>query len=273
MKNIFKLTLLASMALVIIVSCTKDEHKDYFMGGTAPVLTSSSTAPALNFPDSSKTALTLSWTNPDYQFTTGLSSQDVSYIVEIDTTGANFTGPYKQSIAVSKDMSVTFTVAQLNNYLLNMLLDTAVSHSLDVRVTATLVNNSVPLKSNTIKITAKPYPIPPKVTPPASNVLYITGNAVASDWTNTPPETQKFTRKSATLYEIVIPLIGGNSYTFLPTLGSWNDKYSIATKNDPAEVNGGDFQWQGNDILAPAASGVYKITVNFQTGKFTVTAQ
>ena len=76
---------------------------------------------------------------------------------------------------------------------------------------------------------------------------------------------------SATFYTINIPLIGGNSYTFLPTYGSWNDKYSIAVKNDPSEINGGDFQWQGNDILAPPASGNYKIDVDFQRGKFTVT--
>jgi hypothetical protein len=96
---------------------------------------------------------------------------------------------------------------------------------------------------------------------------------LASDWTNSPPTTQKFTKVNATLFELTVALKGGNSYTFLSTFGSWNDKYSIAIKNNPDAVNGGDFQWQGEDIMAPAVSGTYKISVDFQRGKFTVTKQ
>ena len=155
---------------------------------------------------------------------------------------------------------------------MNFAIGTA--SSIDVRLKATMNGNvATLLTSNKLTLAVTPYSTPPKVALPASGELFITGNAVASDWTNTPPTTQKFTKVSSTLYELTIALIGGNSYTFLPTFGSWNDKYSIATKNDPNEVNGGDFQWQGNDILAPAASGTYKISVNFQTGKFTVVKQ
>ncbi len=273
MKNILKLLVISSLVVTGILSCTKDENKDYYEGGTAPVLTASTTTPAVTYANANNTVFTLSWTNPNYKFTTGISSQDVSYIIEIDTAGANFTNPQKQSIAVSKDLSMAFTASQLNTYLLTALLAPDVPHNIEIRVKSSLINNSATLISNVLKLTVTPYSIPPKVVPPASGELYITGNAVASDWTNTPPPSQKFTRVSSTLYTITIPLIGGNSYTFLPTYASWNDKYSIATKNDPTEVNGGDFQWQGNDILAPAAGGTYKIQVNFQTGKFTVTPQ
>jgi hypothetical protein len=196
----------------------------------------------------------------------------MSYQVEIDTTGAGFTSASKQTVSVTKDLSHSFLVAEFNGYLLNQLrLIPDVSHNIEIRVKSFLTNNSAVLYSNVVKYKVIPYSIPPVVTPPASGELYITGNAVASDWTNSPPPSQKFTKISATLYTITIPLIGGNSYTFLPTFGSWNDKYSIAVKNDPTEVNGGDFQWQGNDILAPAASGNYKIEVDFQRGKFSVT--
>jgi len=273
MKNIAKLILLSSLLVTATMGCNKDENKDYYVDGTAPVLTASTLAPAVTYANADKKVLKLNWTNPNYKFTTGISSQDVNYIIEIDTTGANFTNPQKQSIAVSKDLSISFTGAQLNTYLLTALLVPEMPHNIEIRVKAALTNNAATLLSNVLKLTVTPYTIPPKVTPPASGALYITGNAVASDWTNTPPASQKFTKITTTLYEITIPLIGGNSYTFLPTYGSWNDKYSIATKNDPNEVNGGDFQWQGNDILAPALSGTYKIQVNFQTGKFIVTKQ
>jgi hypothetical protein len=113
----------------------------------------------------------------------------------------------------------------------------------------------------------------PLVALPASGVLYITGAATAGGWVNTPPANQQFTQVSTTDYQITIPLIGGQEYDFLPTYGSWTDKYAIAVTDDPTEVNGGVFQVQGSNILAPAVSGTYLIDVNFETGKFTVTLQ
>lgn len=275
MKKILKLVLFSSLSMMFLASCEKDEIKDYFNGGTPPVLTSSVDALNLNYADADKQALTLNWTNPNYTFTTGVSSQDVSYIIEIDTVGSNFSNPQKQSISVSKDLSRSFVISQFNDYLLNQLvLKPGVEHTLEIRVISSLGNGAGALVSNSLQLTATPYAIPPKVNPPASGELYITGSAVASGWTNAPPkETQQFTKVSETFYEIVVDLIGGNSYTFLPTWGSWNDKYSIKVKNDPNSVNGGDFQWQGEDILAPAASGTYKIEVDFQRGKFAVKPQ
>ncbi len=274
MKTIIAKLFCLSALIVLLPSCKKDENKDYFLSGTNPVLTASTSVVGLSYVNAANPALTLNWTNPNYKFGSGISSQDVSYQIEIDTTGANFTNPQKLVLSVSKDLSIPFTQGQFNDYLLNTLvLKPGMMHNLDVRVKSFLTANTVMLVSNTLQLQATPYAIPPKVTPPASGELYITGNAVASDWTNSPPANQKFTKVSPTLFQLTIALIGGNSYTFLPTYGSWNDKYSIATKNDPNEVNGGDFQWQGNDILAPAASGTYLIVVDFQRGKFTVTKQ
>lgn len=275
MKKYLKLMLVPFLLVFAISSCKKDEHKIYFEGGTAPALSSSvpNTIP-LTFANKDKEALNLTWTNPDYKFTTGTSSHSVSYQIEIDTVGANFSNPQKQTISVSSDLSKSFTQQTFNDYLLNQLvLAPGVPHNIEIRVNSFLENNSGKLSSNALQFTVTPYAIPPKVIPPASNELYITGNAVPSDWTNTPPVSQKFTRVSETFYTIIVPLIGNNSYTFLPTYASWSDKYSIATKNDPNEIYGGDFQWQGNDILAPPVSGDYKIDVDFQRGKFTVTKQ
>ncbi len=272
MKRIVNFLFFSSFIAAALVSCKKDENKIYFEGGTAPVLTASAAAIDLSFANTDKEALKLMWTNPDYQFTTGLSSQDVNYIIEIDTTGANFTNPAKQSIAVSKELSKSFSQGEFNGFLLNQLgLKFNVPHDIEIRVKSALGSNVVPLISNVLKYKVTPFEIPPKVTPPASGELYITGNAVASDWTNSPPATQKFTRISNTLYELTVALSGGKSYTFLAVYGSWDFKYSIAKKNDPDLVTGGDFKVGGEDILAPAISGDYKIEVDFQRGKFKVT--
>lgn len=259
--------------LLLAGGCKKDENKIFYEEGTAPALTASKTGTIpLSFATKDDEALKLTWTNPDYKFTTGLSSQDVNYLVEIDTTGANFTNPNRQSISISKEKERAFTQEQFNDFLLNQLvLVPGMAHNIEIRVKSTLGTNSIPLFSNVLKYVVTPYAIPPKVAPPASGELYITGNAVASDWTNSPPATQKFTKVSNTLYTLDVALIGGKSYTFLPVYGSWDFKYSITKKNDPDLVNGGDFKSGGEDILAPATSGNYKIEVDFQRGKFKVT--
>ncbi|MEO8414183.1 MAG: SusE domain-containing protein [Ginsengibacter sp.] len=278
MKKISKIFFLIALPALTIWSCKKDENKIYFEGGTAPVLSSSvSGTIALSNANKDNEAVKLSWTNPAYQFTTGISSQDVTYQLEIDTTGANFTSLKRQIISVSKNLSISFTQNQFNNYLLNQLQLTPVdTHNLEIRVTSFLANSSEPLSSNVLKFTVAPYTIPPAVTPPSSGALFITGNATPGNWQCAcgEPEllSQKFTQMSPTLYVLPsIALSGGNSYTFIPVYGSWGVKYSIKTKNDPAEIYGGDFQVGGADILAPPVSGNYKIEVDFQRGKFTVT--
>lgn len=263
----------------VLLSCSKQENKDYLESSTPPVLTASFNAANLSFANADNTALSLSWTNPNYKFTTGLSSQDVSYLVEIDTTGSNFTNPQRQSITVSKDLGISFTGSQLNNYLLNELLSPGMAHNIEIRVTASLTNNAAPLLSNVVKLTATPYAIPPKVAPPASGQLFLVGSATpggdATGWNNpVPVPSQQFTQVSPTLYEITIPLIGGKEYLLLPVNGDWTHKYAVSDKTVPGLSAGGDFGLDKSDnIPGPAASGTYKIQVNFQTGKFSVTQQ
>lgn len=277
MKHIFK-TLLAGFVIFGLWSCKKDENKVIFKGGTPPVLSSSvkGTIP-LTYATANEDALTLNWTNPEYQFNTGISSLNVSYNILIDTTD-NFSNPDLKTISVGSDLSKTFIQSEFNDILLNQLqLAPGVSHKINMRVDAFLTSTAGLLSSQTLSLDATPYAIPPKIQPPASGELFITGDATPGNWQcacgEAPLLSQKFTKLSPTLFEITIALIGGKSYTFIPVYGDWGTKYSIATKNDPNEVMGGDFQVGGNDILAPAASGTYKITVDFQRGKFTVTPQ
>lgn len=279
MKNISKTLFLSTALALSLWSCEKDEVKDYFKGGTAPQLSSSVTGDLnLNYLDAAKDALTLSWTNPNYQFTTGISSQDVSYVIEIDTAGANFTNPNRQSVAVSKELSKTFTVTQLNDYFSNQLqLQVGVSHTLEMRVTATLgTNGSVPLYSNVLTFTATPYAIPPKVAPPTNGTLWMVGDAAPSGWSNPLPApydvNQQFTRVSETLYELVVTLPGNGGYKLIQEQGVWNSQYHMLAGGT---WEGGDFEKKDSDpqFPGPPSSGSYKITVDFQRGKFTVTKQ
>ena len=276
MKNNFLKSCILFFSLFLLSSCEKEENKIYYEGGTAPVLSSSrSGSIPLSFANKDQEALKLSWTNPDYQFTTGLSSQGVTYRFEIDTTGANFTNPQRKILTISNDLALSITHNDLNDYLLNQLqLKAGMSHNIEMKVTSG-IGSAVALTSNVLKFTATPYAIPPKVAPPASGKLYITGSATPGGWMGSPAAellSQKFTQMSPTLYVLPsIALPGGGSYLFVPVYGDWGTKYGGVGANNTNNVNGDDFAQSGGDMLAPAASGNYKIEVDFQRGKFTVT--
>jgi hypothetical protein len=102
--------------------------------------------------------------------------------------------------------------------------------------------------------------------------LYIVGSATPGGWNNpVPVPNQEFVQKSPTLYEITVPIIGGNSYLLLPVNGDWGAKYGGLGANNSNNPNEDDFKAGGGDLLAPTTSGNYKIEVDFQKGKFKLT--
>jgi len=277
MKTFLKTYAFILLASVFFSSCKKDETKLYYTGGTAPELTLTPGA-KIEYANADSVALTLNWTNPDYTFTTGVSSLDVSYNIEIDTDAA-FNNPSKKIITVSKDLSYSFLASELNDIMLNQLnLDTGVTHTLELRVISSLVNNTAQLTSNAVQFTATPYTIPPKVEPPASGELYLTGSATKGGWmvgggVGVPPD-QQFQKIDETHFTITVDLIGGQEYLFVPVNGDWSHKYAVKDKTLPNLWQGGDFYPDASDNFpGPPASGSYKIDVDFQKGKFTVTKQ
>ncbi len=282
-----KIMLTAAIGLLIFSACKKDEAKVYYEGGTAPVLTSTAvdTIP-LPVADTTGLAVTFSWTNPNYQFSNGISSQNVTYYLQFDTVGANFTSPNMQTVSINSDLSQSFTVAALNALIGNGLqLSFGQPHNLQVRVesflqpftSATAV--AAPLYSSTLNYVVTPFAPPPKVAPPKSGMLFIVGSAIAvSGWNNpispaSQVPIQQFTQVSPTEYKITVPIVGGGEYKLIAVDGSWTDQWSVATNDDPTAIFGGPFVYNGNNTLAPPTSGTYLIDVNFQTGMFTVTAQ
>lgn len=272
MKKILKQLFFLSLLAIVFISCKKDENKDFFEGGTSPSLTASSTGPlVLLIADRTNPSVSFNWTNPDYNFTTGLSSQDVSYTLQIDTAGSNFTNPNKGEISISNDLSKGFTVGELNTKILSMGILEDMSHQMEFRIKANLAGGAGVLYSNVIAITVTPFL---DVVWPVPTNLYITGSATPASWQCGcgEPEllSQKFTKVSSSKFKLTIALSANNSYLFLPVYGSWSAKYGFTGSNNTNNVNGDDFKPNGGDMKAPASSGVYNITVDFKTGKFTV---
>ncbi|TWI81532.1 SusE-like outer membrane protein [Lacibacter cauensis] len=276
MKLIYQL--FAMLLIFSLGACEKIENKNYLMDGTRPVLTGSSTAVRLQAGEENNVAIRFSWTNPNYKFTTGISSHDVKYKLEIDTLGANFNSSKKYQAIFTNDLSKTYTVGELNNILGNTMrlqLDPRRSYTFQARITSSLGvgTDAVPLQSDIITFTASPFPPPPKVEVPANGTLWATGDAFASSWQNPLPApfstTQQFTRISTTKYELTVNMPSGGNYKLIQTQGDWGSQYHMLPGGTWA---GGELEKRDADpgFPGPPSPGNYKITVDFQLGIFSV---
>lgn len=273
MKQILKKIFFLPLLVAAFASCKKDENKVVFEGGTAPSLTASTAGPLiLEIANKNLEAVRFNWTNPNYSFNTGISSQDVQYTLQIAEAGTDFAVVQEKSIA--KDLNTALTVGQLNAYLLALELEDGVAHDVEFRLKSSLVNNTAVLFSNTIRMTITPYL---DVKYPVPTNLYITGSATPGNWQCGcgEPEllSQKFTKINAYTFELDLTLNADNSYLLLPVYGSWSAKYGgTGSSNNSNNVFEDDFKPGGSDLKAPPQTRLYRITVDFKTGKFKVRA-
>jgi hypothetical protein len=287
-KHLNKLLLIATSSILLLQACKKEGTDVTFNGGTVPVLTASvSDSIPLDNSIKGNTAVTFTWTNPNYKFSDGISSLNVTYNLEFDTAGANFSSPHMQTVQISPALGTSFTVDALNSLIANGLqLSFGMQHTLEVRVVAVLAPytsgsaNIAPLVSNVIDYKVTPYAPPPVVEPPASGTLVLVGgDAAIGGWSNPVPSSQQFTQVSPTDYQLTIQLSGGDpssgndQYLILPVNGSWSHKYACSnTASQP--FSGGTFGLDlSSNFPGPTAAGTYKFDVNFQTGIITVTKQ
>jgi len=189
-------------------------------------------------------------------------------------SGKSFNSPNKKAVSISKELSVSYTQKEFNIILSDLQLKLNAPAAVDVRIIASLGASATSLVSNVMKFNVTPFAPPPKVPVPTAGTLWIIGDAVASSWNNPLPSpfdaSQKFTKVSETLYELVANFVGGGAYKLIQENGVWGTQYHMVEGN----ANGGTFEKKDADpaFVGPVA-GKYKISVDFQTGKFTVTKQ
>lgn len=274
MKNILKFLTLVVCTAAIFAACKKADPLPFYDNGNAPVLTANVTSIAPTPADSNSTVLSLSWSDPKY----ATDSNTVKYIVQIDSAGQNFNNPYTKEITAAR--GVSFIAKDLNAVLVGFGFDFGVTYGVDIRVVSSYANNNDQKVSNTVTLQATPYVVPPKVQIPANRTLFLVGAATAGGWGNpVPSPAQKFTMIDTVTYEGTFYLSGGGQYLMLPENGSWDQKYAVDDNTVAGLSEGGEFGYYSNtnntiyndNFPGPSVNGMYKIRVDFQNGKFTVT--
>lgn len=266
MKYTIKYLFFAAILAGIVTGCDKKDVLAFYKTGTAPVLSSSVTALAAAPADSTKPVITFSWTNPGY----ATDSSTVKYILEMDSAGRNFSRAVKREVTGVR--STSFTGKQINEILIGYGFTIGTAYDVEIRLTSSYANNNDLYVSNTLKLKMTPYKIPPKIPVPAE--LIIVGDASVGGWSNPASPAsqaiaQSFSKLDETTYGGIFYLTGGAQYLMLPVSGSWDHKYGGTGKT------GGDLLVDGavpgSNTPAPDMDGWYKIIVDFQTGKYTVT--
>jgi hypothetical protein len=273
MKKWFSILFLTALTGLVITGCKKDETKVIYQGGKAPVITSSVTnSLVLLAPDSLKDAITLSWSDPEYSLSTGRTTLDITYVVEIDSSGKDFSKG--QTISLVDIFQKKFTVKEFNQLLIKMGFKGGQTYGIDMRVTSSSYWAPSRFMSNKIKLLVTPYSVKPTPKIPVPANLYIVGDATVGGWTNpVPTPAQQLTLIDEFTYGGIVELTAGKFYLLLPNNGLWDHKYAVADKTNPAFKAGGDLIVDGGqDIPAPDVTGLYKIVIDFITGKYTVTA-
>jgi hypothetical protein len=270
MKYLSKILVSLLILSILLVACKKEGDLPSYNDSKAPVLSASKTIIAPAVSDSDNVVATLNWTDP----LLATDSANKKYVIEVDSTGRNFAKAVKMTVYGS--LSKAFKGTELNNILLSFGFNFNVAYGIDVRLTSSYANNNDIKVSNTIKLTATPYRVPPKVALPLSNRLYFVGDASATlnGWTNNAPlpANRELTKLDETTWGGILDLTGGGSYLLIHTQGQWG-KYSIKN-NPPNTADAGSFDselpdnFQGN---VNNGAGTYKMVYDFQKGRYSLT--
>jgi starch-binding outer membrane protein SusE/F len=265
-----KTYLLFALMLIGVSACDKEGDKLKFLGASSDIaLAVSSTSDlVLTQPQASFSSLQFQWTNPTYKFSNGENTQNVTYTLQIDKDGGDFTGSKVGSVEYKSALSVTFNVRDLNTALAAVELPDGQLNTFQFRIKASLTNGPAPVYSNVIKMKIATYL---DVVFPVPTNLFMIGNATPAEWDNNVAKldpSQKFTKINPFTFQLnSIALTGGAYYLLLPVAGSWANKYAFDGTKDKNNLLGDKFKPDdGEDFLGPT-TGNYKVTVNFKTAK------
>jgi hypothetical protein len=185
MRAIKNFILLLTTASLFLTGCDKMDELQTYEKGTAVTLTSSKTAVTPTAADSSTKVIDFSWTTPNY----AVDTNTYKFVVELDSTGKNFTRKVTRTISGLRTFS--FTGKQINSILADFGYSPNRVISLDIRVVSSQANNNEQLKSNVVKVDITTYQVPITLVPSSTAALTLIVNnasntAVSFNWNATP---------------------------------------------------------------------------------------
>jgi hypothetical protein len=234
-------------------SCKKELNLPHGTVTATPKLTASVDTLVLAQEDSTKAAVTISWSAAGVQSTTG----KVVYLLQFDKKGNNFASPL--SIRLSADTTkMAYTVKQLNTLLVAYPINTPIPFEVRV-VTATSDGAITPVISNAVNLTITTYADVP------FNKLWLIGDATPGGWglgTLTPMLQSSADPFTFTYSGNLVP-----GEFKVATAADYNAAFYRPTTNHPAltatavQVTAGDpdNKWLITD------QGEYTITLNTKT--------
>lgn len=152
MKSIFKISLTAFAAVLILASCKKDETRVVLNVGAKPALTATAATLTLLQANAANPAETFNWTAADYGF-----SAPLSYTLQLSKAGTNFAGASTTDISIGSAKTKAFTVSEINKELLKVVPHTVTS-TVEARIKVSVGTDSVaPVYSNVVTLTVTPY--------------------------------------------------------------------------------------------------------------------
>ncbi|GAB4093168.1 SusE domain-containing protein [Flaviaesturariibacter terrae] len=273
--KLFSKLLSAFAIAALLTACDKKDAADVAANGNAPKLESNTVVLAPQAVDSLRNVLSLRWTSPNYS-----ANMATKYIIQIDSVGQNFANPYSREVMSAN--SIDIMAKDLNNWMVGRGWAFNVPVSLEMRVISSYSNNNERLYSNVIPIRMTPYRTPPRVAVPTSDSLVIVGSASEVGWTNNNPAQvlQKFAKLDGTTWAGIFYLTGGGEFLVLPEAGNWGKKYALQDNTVANVTSSGSFGYHDGstpsgtydaNFKAPATTGYYRIELDFQTGRYTIT--
>ncbi|GAA4895877.1 hypothetical protein GCM10023311_20790 [Flaviramulus aquimarinus] len=275
MKSIFKMMLTIVLATMSLNSCT---DSDTLYIASAPEngsfeITSSTTSILLNEINAeTETAITFNWEIPSYGVDT-----PATYTLEMDLKEGNFSSP--RTFTVSSNEK-SFTHADLNFYALDFGLASNIEGDIKLRLKTSLKYNALESYSNAITITVTPYDTLTLLYDMPVE-LYLQGDAVPSNWGTPLPDSQKMTQIDNHRFGLITELVGGKNYAAITTPTTWSDPAYVAIDEQQPAAEG-DFrpagsatvpQWGGSPMSSPVTTGIYKVILDFTSGKYTATPE
>ena len=252
--------LLSIFTIVAFTSCDSAE-----MGPVAN--TTEPGSPELTSPESGQsytmsqdqaddTLMTIEWTEPDFGFTSA-----PTYSVEMAAEGSNFESPIE--LASVQATSYPVIASNLNNILLTEDFAANNSHSMQIRVTASISDSVSKAVSEPVTVAVTPYLVEisyPKVYVPGG---YQGASNQGTNWTPGDAPALYSVESDDTYEGYVYMANADNQYKFTPDPtwdnGDWGDTGADGTLDS------------GGDNIVASDAGYYKMNVNLNDMTYTVT--